>query len=55
MRHPKLIFYMHAIDDECEGVVEGGALEGAEMEVEEGDLEGMEEAPQSGNGEEGEG
>ena len=33
-------------NDECEGVVEGGALEGAEMEV---------EAPQSGNGEEGEG
>ena len=35
-------------------MVEGpGALEG--MEVEEGALESMEEAPQSGNGEEGEG
>ena len=45
MHHPKMIFYMQ-FDDECEGVVEGGA---AEMEVEE------EEAPQSGNGEEGEG
>ena len=36
-------------------MVEGGALEGAEMEVEEGDLEGVEDAPQSGNREEGEG
>ena len=45
----------YKLDDECEGVVEGGALEGAEMEVEEGAIEGMEDAPQSGNGEEGEG
>ena len=29
----------YKLDDECEGVVEGGALEGAEMEVE------VEEAP----------
>ena len=27
------------LDDECEGVVEGGALEGAEMEVEEEEWE----------------
>ena len=45
----------YKLDDECEGVVEGGALKGAEMEIEEGALEGWRKHYSSGNGEEGEG